>query len=280
MAVARNLSTNNAEARPDSTGDSLNPNSSLKNIAYWESRLFSSVYLRNDLKRDFAEKWEHDFDDQVFDEDGNYVKRGFYHFYNEFRNIADSLRGFSRKNLSETDTITKIIVPLLDALGWYDNCMNNVEAPYAAETSFTMPAKPKNKTYRTDMILVDHPQEAGFVSDPEDNEKRKKEARSYCIVPLEAKYWNRIVEREKSNLKEDKKRANKNNDDTSAGASFNEQILNYMNILHKQWGIVTDGNIWRLLNSEISSEAPERCFEFRIESLLDQESKIESGGSD
>lgn len=280
MATARNLSSDNAALRPNSTDDSLNSNSSLKNVAYWESRLFSSVYLRNDLKRDFVEKWERDFDDQVFDEDGNHVKSGFYHFYNEFRNIADSLRGFSRKNLSETDTITKIIVPLLDALGWYDNCTNNVEAPYAAETSFTVPAKPKNKTYRTDMILVDHPQEAGFVSDPEDNEKRKKEARRYCILPLEAKYWNRIVEREKSNLKEDKKKANKDSDDTSAGATFNEQVLNYMSILHKQWGIITDGNIWRLLNSEISSEAPERCFEFRIESLLDQESKIESGGSD
>jgi adenine-specific DNA-methyltransferase len=269
-----------AESRQETSLNILNSNSSLRNIAYWESKLFSSVYLRNDLKRDFAEKWTSEFNDQVYDEEGNSVKRGFFHFYNEFRNIANSLRGLSQKNLSETDTITKIIVPLLDALGWYDNCSNNVEEPYAAETSFTVAAKPKNKTFRTDMILVDHPQEAGFVSDPKDNEKRKKEARQYCIVPLEAKYWNRIVEREKSNLKEDRKRANKESDDTGASASFNEQVLNYMEILHKSWGIVTDGNIWRLLNREISSEAPERCFEFKIEALLDQEAKIESGITD
>lgn len=258
----------------------LSVNSSMRNIAYWESTLFSNVYLRNDLKRDFSEKWEKDYDDQVFDTEGNTVKRGFYHFYNEFRNISNSLRGLSQKKLSETDTITKIIVPLIDALGWYDKCSNNVEEPFAAETSFTVKATPKNKTYRTDMILVDEPQEAGFISDSDDSETRKKEGRQYCIAPLEAKYWNRIVDREKSNLSEDKKRANKAGDDTGLSTSFNDQILNYMNILHRKWGIVTDGNIWRLLNSEISGESAQRCFEFRIESLLDQEAKIESGQID
>ncbi|MBT4791857.1 MAG: N-6 DNA methylase [Halobacteriovoraceae bacterium] len=258
----------------------LDLNSSLRNIAYWESTLFSKVYLGNDLKRDFSEKWDKDYDDVVFDDEGESIKSGFYHFYNEFRNIAESLRGLSKKKLSETDTITKMIAPLLDALGWYDNCSNNVEEPYAAETSFTVKAKPRNKTYRTDMILVNYPAEASFISDSDDTEKRKREAREHCIAPLEAKYWNRIVEKEKSKIKEDKRRANKETDDTGVATSFNEQVLNYMNILHKKWGIVTDGNIWRLVNNDISGESPERCFEFKIESLLSQEAKIESGEVD
>ena len=269
-----------AQQESNSEPGALSANSSLRNIAYWESTLFSNVYLRNDLKRDFAELWAKDFDDAIFDENGDTVKSGFYHFYNEFRNIAKSLRGLSEKRLSETDTITKIITPLLDALGWYDKCANNVEEPFAAETSFTVKAVPKNKTFRTDMILVDEPQEAGFIGDPSDADKRKKEARQYCIAPLEAKYWNRIVDREKSGLTEDKKRADKGPDDTGGGTSYNEQILNYMSILHKKWGILTDGNIWRLLNNEVSSESPQRCFEFRMESLLDQELKIDATKSD
>ncbi len=267
------------KTEPEDKGQ-LNPNSSLRNIAYWESSLFSKVYLENDLKRDFSEKWESDFDDVVFDENGDTVKSGFYHFYNEFRNIAESLRGLSKKKLKETDTITKIITPLLDALGWFDNCSNNVEEPFAAETPFTVNAKPKNKSYRTDMILVDYPQEAGFINATNDIEKIKREARQYCIAPLEAKYWNRILEKEKSNIKEDSERANKKADDTNPSATFNEQILNYMDILHSKWGIITDGNIWRLLNKEISGEDPRRCFEFKLESLLTQESKIEAGDSD
>lgn len=252
-----------------------NTKTSIKTPAYWESTLFSEVYLNNDLKKDFDEKWNKDYEDIVSDENGNLIKSGFYYFYNEFRNIAPALRTLSNKNLSETDTITKIIAPLLDALGWYNNCENRVEEPYAAETSFTLKGrdKEKDKVYRTDMLLVDYPQEAAYISKPEDSDQRKKEARKYCIAPLEAKYWNRITDK-KGKKKSNSKRENTKKDDSGSSLSFNEQVLNYMEILHKKWGIVTDGNTWRLVHSEISGEDSKRCFEFKIESLLSKEQYI------
>ena len=242
---------------------------SANNRPYWESTLFSKVYLNNDLKRDFDEKWGKDYEDAIFDENGDTIKSGFYHFYNEFRNIAPALRTLTNKNLTETDTITKIIAPILDALGWYDNCQNNVEEPYAAETSFTLKerGKDKGRVYRTDMLLADYPQQANYISDPNTSDKRKKEARKYCIAPLEAKYWNRITDK-KGNKKFDPKREDKKKDDSGSRFSFNEQVLNYMDILHKKWGIVSDGNTWRLVHSEISEEDSERCFEFKLEITL------------
>jgi len=255
---------------------------SVKTPAYWESTLFSEVYLNNDLKRDFEDRWNRDYDDAVFDEEGNHVKSGFAHFYNEFRNIASTLRKTANtKNLKETNTISKIIIPLLDALGWYDKCFVNGEEPFDSETSFTVKGKggEANKVFRSDMLLVDDPSEALFISDPKNNDKRKKEARSYCIVPLEAKYWSRISDKE-GGLRFDRNREDTSSDDTGASWSFNEQILNYMDILNKKWGIITDGNTWRLVHSDVSGESPQRCFEFKIESLLSKELKIKEGSSD
>ena len=248
---------------------------STNNKAYWESTLFSGVYLNNDLKRDFDEKWSIDLEEAVHDENGDTIKSGFYHFYNEFQNIAPALRALANRKLTETDTITKIIAPVLDALGWYDKCQNNVEEPYVAETTFSLKERGTNKgkSYRTDMLLVDHPQEANYISDPNTSEARKKEARTYCIAPLEAKYWNRITDKE-GNKKFDPKREDKKKDDSGGSLSFNEQALNYMEILHKKWGIVTDGNTWRLVHSEISGEDSERCFEFKLESLLFKEEYV------
>lgn len=278
MATAQKRIENKNVPKEDVNG--LNENSSLRYQEYWESNLFSKVYLSHDLKRDFSERWERDYDDTAFDKNGDHVKTGFFHFYKEFRNIAKSLRSLSGKNLSETQTISKVIYPMLNCLGWYDKCDNSVDLPFDTETSFTIKSSPKNKTYRTDVLLVDHPQEATFIGDPEDAEKRKKEARKYCILPLEAKYWNRILDKEKSDKKEDPNRADKHSDDTNSAASFNDQIINYMSILNKRWGIVTDGNIWRLVNSEVSSESSDRCFQFRLEALLAQEANIEDGETD
>jgi hypothetical protein len=254
----------------------------VKTAAYWESTLFSEVYLNNDLKKDFEEQWDRDFDDLVFDENGVSVKSGFAHFYNEFRNIAETLRKTTKsKNLKETNTITKVIIPLLDALGWHDKCFVKGDEPYDCETSFTIKGKngEANKRFRSDMLLVDDPAEALIISDTKDNDKRKKEARSYCIAPLEAKYWNRISDKE-GGLKFHKDREDADTDDSGMGWSFNEQILNYMNIVNKKWGIVTDGNTWRLVHSDVSGESPQRCFDFKLESLLSKELKIEEGGVD
>ncbi len=254
---------------------------SIKNPAYWESTLFSEVYLNNDLKRDFNERWDKDFDDIVFDENGNTKKSGFAHFYNEFRNIAPDLKALTNRKLSETDTITKIIAPILNVLGWFDKCESNAQEPYAAETSFTIKGRgiEKDKTYRTDMLLVDDHREATYISEQETSDQRRGEARRYCIVPLEAKYWNRITD-QKGNKKFDSKREDKKKDDTGRSFSFNEQVLNYMNILHKNWGIVTDGNTWRLVHLEISEEDSERCFEFKLESLLSKEQHIGESKND
>lgn len=260
----------------------MDDNGMVKTPAYWESTLFSEVYLHNDLKRDFEDHWNKDYEDSVAGKNGEHIKSGFAYFYNEFRNIADTLRRTTKsKNIKETDTISKIIAPLLDALGWYDKCSGGGEEPFSAESSFTVKGKgsEKNKTFRTDMLLVDHPAEAGFINNPKNNDQRKKEARNYCIAPLEAKYWNRISDH-KGGFKLDKGREDKTSDDSGKSFSVNEQVLNYMDILNKKWGIATDGNTWRLVHSDISGESTQRCFEFKLESLLSKELKIEEGDSD
>ena len=253
----------------------------IRTQAYWESSLFSEIYIKNDLKRDFDNRWDLDYNDDVFDEHGDTVKSGFAYFYKEFRDIANNLRKHKDKKLSETGTIDHIIKPLLRALGWYDNCLNNAELPYAPETSFSIKVegKKRSKVFRTDMLLVDEPQESSYIMNCSDMDQARKEARNYCLIPLEAKYWNRITDK-KGKKKFDPDREDVPSDDSSKSMSFNEQILNYMKILKKKWGVVTDGNTWLLLNSEISGESSERCFEFKIEALLSKEQTIDNGGQD
>jgi hypothetical protein len=221
---------------------------------YWNSKengLFNTVYLRHDISEKY-ENWKNDDD------------LDFQNFLNTIRNFAAEYKDREKELLkwSETETISNLIIPILSSLGWKNNCTNDLQNPYLQETSFRY----EGKTYRTDILIVDHPKEKQYINDAEGIEKLK-EARQTVLLPVEAKYWQRIEEF-RQDREETETKASDDVDDLAISLNPNEQIVQYMKMLGKNWGILTDGSRWRLFNSELSVEDSDRFYEFNFYALF------------
>lgn len=218
---------------------------------YWESHLFNEVYLKRDLPEKQVDKWN------------STEEVGFQHFMNVLRNLAAEYKGREKElsNWSETETINNWVKHVLDGLGWKNNC-TGVQNPFLEETSFRY----DSKTYRTDILIVDHPREKQYVNQATGDSKLV-EARNSVIMPIEVKYWQRLEEFRQGRA-EEKGRHDIESDDLERTATPNEQIVQYMGFLKKSWGILTDGAKWRLFNSELSSEDVNRYYEFNLYSLI------------
>jgi adenine-specific DNA-methyltransferase len=217
---------------------------------YWSSSLFNTVYLRHDIA-DKHSCWK---DDDSLE---------FQNFMNTLRNLATEYKDREKEllNWSETETINNWVKHVLHALGWTNNC-TGVQNPFLEETSFRY----DGKTYRTDILIVDHPKEKQYINQAKGDDKLT-EARQSILMPVEVKYWQRLEEF-RQGKKEEKKRTDNEVDDLGRTTTPNEQTVQYMDVLKKSWGILTDGARWRLFNSELSSEDAERYYEFSFISLF------------
>lgn len=218
---------------------------------HWESHLFNEVYLKKDLPEKHSEVWN---DTENLE---------FQQFYGLLRDLAEEYKDRDKElsNWSETETINNWVKHVLNSLGWSENC-TGVQNPFLEETSFRY----QGKTYRTDILIVDHPKEKQYVNQAKGDDKIT-EARRAILIPVEVKYWQRLEEYRQGNV-ESKSRADAEGDDFSKTYTPNEQINQYMQILKRHWGILTDGARWRLFNSELSSEDTNRYYEFNLHSLM------------
>lgn len=221
---------------------------------FWQSSLFNEVFLQNDVPVKYKEKWE-------FDEAGP-----FYEFCNSFRNLCEELREEDLNSWSERNTINRFIKPVLEMLGYKNNC-SAMQEPWAEDEPFTVRENGQAKTYKPDLIIVNDPKELKYIERKKGDEK-VDEARHLVILPIEAKYWDRIEDARQAEV-EDKGRADKaSKDDADRLISFDDQCLKYMEILGKDYGILTDGKTWRLFNSDLSSGSYKRCFQFNLGRLM------------
>ncbi len=221
---------------------------------FWQSTLFDEVYLQNDVPVKHRDLWEQD-------EAGP-----FFEFCAQFQSLCSELKNIDLGSWSERNTINRIIKPVLRMLGYFDKCSPNQE-PWAEDESFSLKEDGELKTYKPDLIIVNDPRELQHIERKRGQEKLE-EARESVIVPIEAKYWDRI-EDIRQNSSEDTKRADKKDQSDSARAlDFEEQCLKYMEILHKDYGILTDGRTWRLYNFELSSGSYHRNFQFNLGHLM------------
>ncbi|MGE3756111.1 MAG: N-6 DNA methylase [Pseudobdellovibrionaceae bacterium] len=222
---------------------------------FWQSSLFNEVYLLNDVPVKYKEMWE-------FDEAGP-----FYSFCNGFRNLCEELKDADFDSWSERNTINRIIKPILRLLGYCDKCSVNQE-PWAEDESFSIKEGGDLKTYKPDLIIVNDPKELKYIERKKGQDKLD-EARSSVIVPIEAKYWDRIEEDDRQSGSEDAKRADKREENDSTKAmDFEAQCLKYMDILNKDYGILTDGKTWRLFSQELSNDSYRRNYQFNLGYLI------------
>lgn len=223
---------------------------------FWNSSLFDEIYLRNDVPNLFKNIWY-----PRDEESGPYGE-----FFVQLTNIAHDLKNTNLKSLNEENTINKVIKPVLNILGWVDE-KKKYSSPIIENESFSVTELGKVKSYRPDILVFDSNDHVNFFSSRKTNEEKLNAARKHVIIPIEAKYWNRIEEN-RQNQKSDKTKIDKNLKDDTLSSDFEGQTLKYMSILNKQWGILTDGYTWRLFNSELNSESQRRSFQFNLGHLL------------
>ena len=229
---------------------------------YYSSTLFSDVYIRNDLPREYKHLWEND-------EIG-----GFYHFYNEFVNLCHATESLPFESLKEQDTVTKWIVPVMELLGW-ENKSTKFAKSFTDNTSFVTGTESKKQTYRPDLIYYEQPSHLEYtLKENKDSEAKLAAARDEKFgakIVIEAKYWDRL-----SAESFDKKR-DKGESDSASAYGPEIQTLKYMELLNLPFGILTDGKTWKLLHRELSQGVDCRNFKFDLGKLKELALDLGSG---
>lgn len=219
---------------------------------FWQSSLFNEVYLQNDVPMKFKNLWDMD------------VSGPFYIFCNQFRNLCVELEGADVDSWSERNTINRFVKPVLKMLGYEGTA---TQEPWAEDEPFTVKEGGEIRTYKPDLIIVNDPKELKYIEQKK-GDKKLEEARSTVIIPIEAKYWGRIADAKKSREDDNGRSDKKDQSDATRSLDFDEQCLKYMEILGKDYGILTDGKTWRLFNRELSSDSYKRNFQFNLGHLM------------
>jgi len=247
----------------DSAAPKLTVYSGIANY-YWTSSLFNEVYLQNDVPGRYSEKWE------------NLEAEGFSSFCNGFLDLCIDLKDIDSSRWSEAETVNKWIKRVMALLGWHDKCRSANQDPYGEEISFTILENGKKKCLRPDLLYVDEPKEVNYIAKTDNAEKKLIEARQFVLVPLEAKYWNRLEEY-RQGKPEAKGKIEVSKLDDLDSLDPDAQCIRYQQILNKDFGILTDGKTWRLLHRELSNDSVRRCYQFNLGALREH---VENGVSD
>ncbi len=222
---------------------------------FWNSTLFSDVYLQNDVPVVYDSIWNRDDSD-------------FEQFLEQFRNHCEEFKTENPNAWSERTTIDRAIKPVLRMLGWKSSEKSSVD-PWLEDESFTIEEASGVKTYKPDFIVVDNHKELKYIQEKSGQAKleearRQSNAVGGVILTIEAKYWDRI-EDHRQNRGEDKSRSDKTDkSESSRGLEFDEQCLKYMEMLQNPYGILTDGKTWRLYSYSASSPSNRPYFQFNL----------------
>ena len=209
---------------------------------YWKSSLFNEVYLRIDLPKESF--WQND----EFGE--------FEDFRRQFHDLCVEINDTDQpRTWNEADTIKNWIIPVMKLLGWEDKCKKN-QTTALENVSFTVRDEEGiDKRLVPDLLYVDDPSEKKLIGSHESS-GNLPEARKSVQMIVEAKYWERLTEHKASRKVDPKKE--KIIDDIPKSVTPEAQIIKYIQVLKKDFGILTDGNTWRLLHRELSKRAPHR----------------------
>jgi hypothetical protein len=218
---------------------------------FWRSSLFSDVYLKNDVPREYKHLWEND-------EIG-----GFHDFYQGFVDLCVETEHETFEKWKEADTVKNWIVHVMDLLGWENNSERRSNS-YMDNESFTVIENGRKQTFRPDLVYFDKPKHKSYTQKEKDIDRKLSEARNKRTgtrIVVEAKYWDRL-----SHIAEQSKKDAKINDSASAlGPEL--QTLKYMEIFDHDFGILTDGKTWRLFHKDLSQGVDRRSFDFDLGNL-------------
>lgn len=147
---------------------------------------------------------------------------------------------------NEAQTENEFIRPMLDALGW--NYIPQVSSARGGKRNVPDYAlfadeKTKNKSYSL--------------------QKSAEEFYPLALAICDAKYWGRSLDAESPNDSRDTL--------TNANPSF--QIINYLVVTDRPWGVLTNGKVWRLYAQRVRSRTT-TFFEVDLSAALDAGDEI------
>jgi hypothetical protein len=223
----------------------------------WSSTLFHDVFIRNDMNKYFKEF------------DLTYDNKGYERFLTQLNNIVRSLGNV--KISGEDNTVEKVIIPVMSALGWVE----------------TDPLNPTiNKNYGLKLNIKNEHGEKGeldfYITEDfhdqiyiEEAKKKNGEAflraREKAIFNVEAKAWGEL---QAFKVGKEFKLVDKSLEQTRGSAlTPPQQACKYMQMMGFEFTILTDGNTWQLLNQTETLENPKRVYEFdfgKIKGFINQ----------
>jgi hypothetical protein len=232
---------------------------------FWMSSLFSDVYLKNDVPRVYKHLWENDEIENL--------ESGFAKFYQGFVDLAIHHEKSKFETWNEAQTVKDWIVPIMDLLGWENNSVKGTNS-YLDNETFNI----ENQTYKPDLIYFDKPKHKEFTQKHKKdvtlklNEIRNPDTGAKIVI--EAKHWNRLS----SHRVDGKKDAKLTDSAVSLGPEL--QTLKYMEVLGLDFGILTDGKIWKLFHKELSKSVDKRSFTFDLGKLKEIAQDLLSHGQE
>lgn len=228
--------------------------------------LFSEVYVFNDLPTQFKNIWDRLDDNGRFDE-----------FYDHLLTLMSSFTPSQAHKWTHSETLTNLIFPILEILGYGDYSAKNNS--YLSNHSISLIGEDGSQIdFKPSVLICEDEAGKNFIKNASKSNV-KAEMKKYLKLPLITGYYGSSLDR-KSGKYDLKKDEVGRRGDVFTNLGPNDQMSQYLNILGLSWGIFTDGAIWRLYRKEASSIDSEKCYEFDFSELYNLYRTSESNAHD
>lgn len=239
--------------------------STISNDRFIHSSLFSEVYIYNDLQIKFSSIWNQ------IDDKGTYDQ-----FYYYLINLFSSIDSNEINNAAHSETISKLIIPMLDILGYGEvgndkSIISNTGISLKSTNLDIFNIKPS-------FILCEGQAGKKYILNSNEDDAHK-EIKNYLKLIINTGYFGSLFDR-KSGKYDPKKDEIGTRGDVFSSLGPDEQMKEHLILTNSNWGIFTDGAIWRLYRKEASELEATKYFEFDLSELYNLYRTSESGAPD
>jgi adenine-specific DNA-methyltransferase len=215
--------------------------------------LFSEVYVFNDIPMQFKSLWERIEDRGRFDQ-----------FFSGLVTLMESFSLEDAHKWNHTETLNNLIFPMLEILGYGDaksknnSILENCNLSITNEDGSQIELKPS-------ILFCEDEAGKNYIKNSTKTSS-KAELKKYLKLPIQTSYYGSVFDR-KSNKYEFKKDEVGKRGDVLTNLGANDQMAEYLKIFNVDWGVFTDGAVWRLYRKEMSVSYSEKYYEFDFNDL-------------
>jgi type I restriction-modification system DNA methylase subunit len=221
--------------------------------SYVSTSLFSEAFVFRDIEKEMSHFWN---DDEM---------SGFFDFWHQFSSYVVHFheKGDSKYNLSAEETYNEIILPMLQVLGHgeldnpgLDHFINlepfNIPTQNGEEVEISVP-----------VLVTESASDKKFLMEAKENPDLLVEMRKRVKVPIVYDYFDSFAD-DKIQKYDSQKSYDHTELDKYSHMSEEGRCVEYLNLLNLEFGIVTDGSKWRLVNRKRTKEDEKLVYEFDL----------------